>query len=72
VDFHELRQDFNPADSMTINGLGRNVNAGLKPLAQYMEALRAGATSTVVNGLCHGLTDENGRVARKNEKRSRM
>ena len=24
------------------NGLGRNVNAGLKPLAQYVEALRAG------------------------------
>ena len=23
------------------NGLGRNVNAGLKPLAQYVEALRA-------------------------------
>ena len=23
------------------NGFGRNVNAGLKPLAQYMEALRA-------------------------------
>ena len=23
------------------NGLGRNVNAGLKPLAQNMEALRA-------------------------------
>jgi len=24
------------------NGLGRNVNAGLKPLAQYVEAHRAG------------------------------
>lgn len=23
------------------NGLGRNVNAGLKPLAQYVKALRA-------------------------------
>lgn len=29
------------------NGLGRNVNSGLKPLAQYMEALRAGATSRI-------------------------
>jgi len=24
------------------NGLGRNVNAGLKPLAQHVEALQAG------------------------------
>jgi hypothetical protein len=30
------------------NGLGRNVNAGLKPLAQYVEALRAGATSPLL------------------------
>ena len=30
------------------NGLGCDVNAGLKPLAQYMEALRAGATSPLL------------------------
>jgi hypothetical protein len=30
------------------NGLGRNVNAGLKPHAQFMEALRAGATSPLL------------------------
>ena len=29
------------------NGLGRNVNAGLKPLAQHVEALRAGAMSRI-------------------------
>jgi len=29
-------------------GLGGNVNAGLKPHAQYVEALRAGATSPLL------------------------
>ena len=32
---------FQSADSKMKNGLGRDVNAGLKPLAQNMEALRA-------------------------------
>ncbi len=40
-DFHELRQGFIPPIGKMKNGLGCNVNAGLKPLAQFMEALRA-------------------------------
>ncbi len=40
-DFYELRQGFIPPIQKMKNGLGRNVNAGLKPHAQNVEALRA-------------------------------